>query len=67
MARIKGHLDKLERRIGALEEDYVNQLVAERMRLEVEALLDLLEKRLTRAEFIKVARVIVNEGRDYGA
>jgi hypothetical protein len=56
----------VERRIGALEEDYVNQLVAERMRLEVEALLDVLEKHLSRAEFVKVARIVVNEG-DYGA
>jgi hypothetical protein len=56
----------IERRVSALEEDYVNQLVAERMRLEVEALLDLLEKHLSRAEFIKVARIVVNEG-DYGA
>jgi hypothetical protein len=52
----------VERRIGALEEDYVNQLVAERMRLEVEALLDVLEKHLSRAEFVKVARIVVNEG-----
>jgi hypothetical protein len=56
----------IERRVGALEEDYVNQLVAERMRLEVEALLDVLEKHLSRAEFVKVARIVVNEG-DYGA
>ena len=53
----------IERRIGALEE-YVNELVAERMKLEVEAMLDLLEKHLTREEFIKVARIIVDEGAD---
>jgi hypothetical protein len=52
----------IERRVSALEEDYVNQLVAERMRQEVEALVDLLEKHLSRAEFIKVARIVVNEG-----
>ena len=51
----------IERRVSALEE-YVNQLVEERMKLEVEALLDLLEKHLTRDEFIKVARIVVNEG-----
>ena len=57
---------RVERRVGALE-DYINQCIAERMGQEVEALLDLLEKHLTREEFVKVARVIVNEGRDYGA
>ena len=51
----------IERRIGALEQ-YVNGLVEERMNQEVEALLDLLEKHLTRDEFIKVARIVVNEG-----
>ena len=56
----------IERRVSALEE-YINQRVEERMRLEVEAMLDLLEKHLTRDEFIKVARVIVAEGDDYGA
>jgi hypothetical protein len=54
-------MGSIDRRIGALEEGYVNQLVAERMRLEVEALLDLLEKHLTRAEFIKVARIVVED------
>ena len=53
----------VERRVSALEQ-YVNELVAERMKLEVEAMLDLLEKHLTREEFIKVARIIVDEGAD---
>ena len=53
----------IERRIGALEE-YVNELVAERMKQEVEVLLDLLEKQLTRDEFVKVARVALNEDGD---
>jgi hypothetical protein len=56
----------VERRVGALEA-YINQCVEERMRLEVEALVDLLENHLTRDEFIKVARIILDEGRDYGA
>jgi hypothetical protein len=56
----------IERRVSALEE-YVNQLVEERMKQEVEGMLDLLEEHLTREEFIKVARIIVSEGRDYGA
>ena len=55
----------VERRIGALEE-YVNQLVAERMEQEVEAMLDLLEKHLSREEFIKVARIVVNERGAHG-
>jgi hypothetical protein len=55
---------KLGRRVDALEE-YVNRLVAERMEQEVEALVDLLEKHLTRDEFIKVARIVVNEGGEH--
>jgi hypothetical protein len=47
----------VERRIGALEE-YIESQVAERMRLEVEAMLDVLEEGLTREEFLKVARII---------
>jgi hypothetical protein len=49
------------RRVSALE-DYVYQLVEERMKQEVEAMLDLLEEHLTREEFIKVARIVVEEG-----
>ena len=41
----------IERRVTALEE-YVNQLVEERMKQEVEAMLDLLEEHMTREEFI---------------
>ena len=55
----------MERRISALEE-YINQRVKEQMEREVEALIDLLEERLTREEFVKVARIVVEEG-DYGA
>ncbi len=50
----------IERRVSALEE-YVNQLVEERMKQEVEGMLDLLEEHLTREEFIKVARIVVEE------
>ena len=55
----------IERRVSALEE-YVNQLVEERMKQEVEVMLDLLEEHLPREEFIKVARIVVKEG-DCGA
>ena len=55
----------IERRVSALEQ-YVNELVEERMKQEVEAMLDLLEKHLTREEFIKVARIVVNESGDQG-
>ena len=51
------------RRIGALEA-YINQQVEDRMKLEIEAMLDLLEKHLTRDEFMKVARIVVEEGGD---
>jgi hypothetical protein len=47
----------LDRRVGALEE-YIESRVEERMRLEIEAMLDVLEENLTREEFIKVARII---------
>ena len=53
------------RRIGALEA-YINQQVEDRMKLEIEAMLDLLEKHLTRDEFMKVARIVVEEGGDHG-
>ena len=52
------------RRIGALEA-YINQQVEDRMKLEIEAMLDLLEKHLTRDEFMKVARIVVEEGGDH--
>ena len=55
----------IDRRISALEE-YINQRVEERMEQEVEALIALLEERLSREEFIKVARIVVEEG-GYGA
>ncbi len=44
--------------------EYINQCVEERMRLEVEALLDFLEKHLTREEFIKVAQILAEAGED---
>jgi len=53
----------LQRRTGALE-DYIESRVEERMRLEIEAMLDVLEEKLTREEFIKVARIVVEVGED---
>jgi hypothetical protein len=47
----------LNRRAGALEE-YIESQVQERFEEEVEALVDLLEKELTREEFVKVARIV---------
>ncbi len=58
-------MTSIGRRVSALEE-YINQRVEERMRLEVEAMLDVLEEHLTREEFTKVARIVVEEG-GYGA
>jgi hypothetical protein len=55
----------LHRRTGALEE-YIESQVQERMRLEVEALLDVLESKLTREEFMKVARIVMETGEDTG-
>ena len=37
------------------------------MRLEVEAIMDALEAKLTREEFLKFARIIMEAGEDYGA
>jgi len=53
----------LHRRTGALEE-YIESRVEERMRLEIEAMLDALEEKLSREEFIKVARIVVEAGSD---
>jgi len=55
----------LGKRVGALEE-FVESQVQERMRLEVEALLDLLQEHLTREEFLKVARVVLEASEDHG-
>jgi hypothetical protein len=49
----------LHRRTGALEE-YIEGQVAERMRLEIEAMLDVLQEKLTRNEFIKVAQIVAD-------
>jgi hypothetical protein len=51
----------LNRRVGALEE-YIESQVEQRMRLDVEAMLDVLEAKLTREEFIKVARIVMESG-----
>ncbi len=48
-------MGSLNKRAGALE-GYIESQVEERMLLEVEALLDVLEAKLTREEFVKVAR-----------
>jgi hypothetical protein len=50
-------MGSLDNRLRPLEE-YIESRVEERMRLEVEAMLDVLEEKLTREEFLKVARII---------
>jgi len=47
----------LNKRAGALEE-YIESQVQERFEAEVEALVDALERKLTREEFVKVARIV---------
>jgi hypothetical protein len=54
-------MGSLRRRTGALEE-YIESQVRERMCSEVEALLDVLEAKLTREEFLKVARIVMEMG-----
>ena len=56
-------MGSLHSRTGALEE-YIESRVRERMRLEIEAMLDVLEEKLTREEFLKVARIVVEAGSD---
>jgi hypothetical protein len=58
-------MGSLKRRTGALEE-YIESQVQERMRLEVEAMLDVLEEKLTREEFLKVARIVKQAGDNNG-
>ncbi len=54
-------MGSLHKRTGALEE-YIQSQVQERMRLEVEAMLDVLEAKLTREEFLRVARILMESG-----
>ena len=51
----------LNRRVGALEE-FVEAQVKARMEAEIEALLDLLEKHLTREEFLRIAQIVMESG-----
>ena len=53
----------LNRRVGALEE-YIEAQVKARMEAEIEALLDLLEKHLTREEFLRIAQIVMESGED---
>jgi hypothetical protein len=56
----------LHKRTGALEE-YIQSQVQERMRLEIEAVLVALEAKLTREEFLKFARIVMEAAEDNGA
>ena len=56
-------MGSLGKRVGALEE-YIEGCVRERMRAEVEAMLDALEEKLTRDEFLKVARIVLERDGD---
>ncbi len=58
-----GHMHK--RRVSALE-DYIEERVEERMEQEIEALLDLLERHLSREEFVRVARIVASEDPEHG-
>ncbi len=55
-------MGSLNRRVGALEE-HIEAQVQARFEEEVEALVGLLEQKLTREEFVRVAR-IVREARE---
>jgi hypothetical protein len=53
----------LHKRTGVLEE-FIEGQVEERMRCEIEAVLNVLEEKLDREEFLKVARIIAEAGDD---
>jgi hypothetical protein len=53
----------VEQRVGALEE-YINRRVEDRLQAELIAVLAYLEERLTRVEFIKVARILAEAAPD---
>ena len=50
----------MDKRLSIFEE-HIERRVEEWVRQELDAMLDLLEERLTRAEFIKVARILAEE------
>ena len=53
----------MNRRVGALEE-YIESQVQARMEAEIEAMLDVLEAKLSREEFLRVARALMATGED---
>ena len=54
-------MGNLHKHTGALEE-YIQSQVEERMRLEIEAVLNVLEEELSREKFLKVARIVIEAG-----
>ncbi len=54
-------MGSLRKRTGALEE-YIESQVQARMEAEIEAILDVLEEKLTREEFLKFARIVMEAG-----
>ena len=59
-------MGSLKRRTGALE-GYIEGQVRVRFEAEVEALVNLLEAKLTREEFLKFARMVMEAADDNGA
>ena len=51
-------MGSLKGRVEAFEA-YIERRVEEEVKVEIEAVVEVLEERLTREEFLKVARVIV--------
>jgi hypothetical protein len=51
----------LDKRLSALEA-YIETRVGEGLRRELEAALEILEERLTREEFVRVARILAEMG-----
>jgi hypothetical protein len=51
----------LDKRLSALEA-YIETRVEEGLRRELEAALEILEERLTREEFVRVARILAEMG-----
>ena len=53
----------MDRRISVFEE-HIERRVAELVKAELRAMLEILDERLTEEEFLKVARIIVEAGEE---
>jgi hypothetical protein len=52
----------LEKRVGRLEEEELEEIVDERVVAEITEMLEVLEERLDRETFLRVARILAEAG-----